>query len=921
MLHAELNDPPSAVGRVVAEWSFEQPGDLQGWRPNAHVAGAEVEEGVLRCRGSGSDPILELQPMLNLLADSGQVIELRLKADRDGMAEIFWSDTHQGKYGGFSQEKSTRFQVRGDQSWQVYRILPFWHLDRHIVRLRLDLYDGAKFEIDFLRISQIQPDPVTETLAFDFRNGGQGWSMLSGEALGADSGGLVVPWSSSADCLFSPRVSVNAESNTWVAVTMATSVGNRATLCFATDTTRGMQPLTFPVRSDGKRHVYNIDMLSAAQWKGRVVALGLRPGNASSDRSDPSTTRRPLAQVSSIVVGEDPLGAAQLEVVSFALDDPLPRAGRKTTLKAVLTNRGGSAVTNLHAKLKLSPGMTVSSVSPLGAVIPKLEFDEEATMTWVIVARRPTSGQAELRVQSDGSDLIQTTAALSFSAPPKGARLDYVPEPKPVRGPYEIGAYYFPGWKSASQWHPITRFPERKPVLGWYAEGSPEIADWHIKWAVEHGITYFAYDWYWSRGSRQLEHALHDGLFKARYRHLVKFCLLWANHNAPGTSSRDDCQAVARHWIQNYFRRPEYLQIEGKPVVIIFSTDRLSADLGSVEVKKSLEVMREECRQAGLPGLYLMACVADGGQARQAASEGYDAVTAYTWPGLGIRDDSLVAPFESLLEGYRNHWRNIAEASPIPLGLPVCGGWDSRPWHGDNNLVRYGRTPALFQRHLSDAKTFLDSLPADAPLRKFLLIEAWNEWGEGAYIEPQAEFGFGYLDAIRNVFVSGTGKHTDYAPPDLGLGPYDVPPAEPARTAWGAGAGLVEWINTMDLDRVHVDAGVLSCVTTGTDPALFGPPMQAKAAEFKRVILRMRLQKPLASSVVEKAQLFWRTSRLPESEANSMHFGVQLDGQWHEYSVPVSDSRRWRGIVTRLRLDPCNQRDVTVQVQEIRLAE
>jgi len=287
-------------------------------------------------------------------------------------------------------------------------------------------------------------------------------------------------------------------------------------------------------------------------------------------------------------------------------------------------------------------------------------------------------------------------------------RTGYVPEPKPVRGRYEVGVYYFPGWKSASQWHPIERFPERKPVLGWYREGDPEVADWHIKWAVEHGITFFAYDWYWNQGARQLEHALHDGYFKARYRHLLKFCLLWANHNPPRTSSLEDCLAVTRYWIENYFRRPEHLTIDGKPAVIIFSPHRLTEDLGSATVKKAFDAMRAECQRAGLKGLHLIACVGDAGGARRAAEEGYDAVTAYNWPGLGMTGTGNYAPFETLLAGYRRNWEHILEQSPIPLTpLPVCGGWDSRPWHGDNNLVRFGRTPELFQRHLQDAKRVL----------------------------------------------------------------------------------------------------------------------------------------------------------------------------------------------------------------------
>jgi hypothetical protein len=76
--------------------------------------------------------------------------------------------------------------------------------------------------------------------------------------------------------------------------------------------------------------------------------------------------------------------------------------------------------------------------------------------------------------------------------PPISGPTHYVPEPKPVRGPYEVGVYYFPGWTTANHWQPITPFPERRPMRGWYREGDPELADWQIKWAVEHGITFFA---------------------------------------------------------------------------------------------------------------------------------------------------------------------------------------------------------------------------------------------------------------------------------------------------------------------------------------------------------------------------------------------------------------------------------------------
>jgi hypothetical protein len=308
---------------------------------------------------------------------------------------------------------------------------------------------------------------------------------------------------------------------------------------------------------------------------------------------------------------------------------------------------------------------------------------------------------------------------------------------------------------------------------------------------------------------------------------------------------------------------------------------------------------------------------------------------------------SRYAPFETLLDGYRRQWEHIHEQSPIPLcPLPVCGGWDSRPWHGDNNLVRFGRTPELFRRHLLDARKFLEARQAIAPRGKdevhespsleesttirgtrgarpsnpagLVLIEAWNEWGEGSYIEPHKEFGFGYLDAIRSVFTDASAAHDDLTPADVGLGPYDVP-AQTFQAAWDFARDDAGWNNTMDLAGVRTVAGALTGRTTGRDPAFFGPPMQARASAFSAVIVRMKLERVGNRPFTDTAQLFWRTSRLPESEAQSARFPVQADGQWHDYRIAVGENRRWRDVITRLRLDPVNQPQVTVSIEAIRL--
>jgi len=1025
-LTACATDSPAAP-RIRAEWNFDAAGDFEGWRPNADLAEVVVTNGLLVCRAVGADPILELASPFALPASPWQYLEVRLRASHDGTAEWFWSNTAQGRYGGFSQEKSSRFQIRGDGTWHTWRVYPFWHPEREIVRLRFDLFDGAEFAVDAIRVGELdQPTPAAAP-EFAFTGSAERWQAVGECSAEPSPTGLVVRRTGADGFVLGPPVRLDAERNRFLSVRLSSPGGRYATLRFATDASPGLHRFAFPLTASVGEVTYHCDLLAAREWTGTVIALGLQPTD------EPGTT----TVLRSLDVTETPQGPPQLEVKSLGPEEAVPRAGRPTWLQAVVANTGAAVATNLSVAVALTRDGRAWTNLVLLEPGPRLSPGDERHFRWSFQADAAGPAQATLRVTAANAATVEAATTLSFAPSLNLEPSSYVPEPVPVRGPYEVGVYYFPGWKSAGQWEPIRGVPERRPMLGWYQEGNPEVADWHIKWAVEHGITFFAYDWYWSQGARQLEHALHDGFFHARYRHLLKFCLLWANHNAPGTHSPADCVEVTRYWIANYFGRPEHLQIEGKPVMIIFSPQRLTEDLGGDGVRRAFEAMRAECRQAGLGGLYLLACIGSVGEARRAFEEGYDAVTAYTWPGLGMSGDGLFAPFATILEGYRRQWEQLRDQGGLPLMTPVCGGWDSRPWHGLNNLVRYDRTPALFQQHLEDARRFIQGVevrspksedrgeagdtayrgsaapwqapaaavaaasPADPALHEpgrgrprprylrfkvaeqvrkdqaalheatvsggarllpshpdedrdvarrrprptgymastqglgpkgtfprpvapatplpLVLIEAWNEWGEGAYIEPQQEFGFGYLEAIRTVFTEAPHEHLDVTPADVGRGPYDVAAPPPSRTTWSFAEGNQGWAAGMHLTEARAVQGALEARTTGTDPAFFSPPLEVAASDDGVIELRMRLTPRDGRATEDQAQVFWRTRQLPESEATSIRFPVHPDGLWHEYRVPVAANPRWRGIVTRLRLDPCSRAEVTVSLDRLRL--
>ncbi|MCS6830950.1 MAG: glycoside hydrolase family 99-like domain-containing protein [bacterium] len=886
-------------------WQFGNPDVLQFWHANGEVADIRFEQGAMFFRTTGHDPMLEYLPLLNLPALPHQAVEIEMRASIPGEAELFWSNTSESPYGGFMPGKSTRFAVRGDRQWHTYRVFPFWQKEGRIVRLRFDPYGVGDFALRAIRIVRLEGLPLREgQREFVFRDGDSGWTAWRGIESRRDPGGGVQLQLLEPDGFFATRTGFEAQAFPYLTVRLRSASARQCTIVFATSEVYGIQQYTFDVLADGKPRLYNVDMMGAPAWSGEVVMLGIRPAPFTGD----------TIVLERLSLAAQPQGKAELHLVHFDIEDAAPRAGAPVMVALRMVNAGGEVARGVRATLKLPQGSRL--LQSLQQSPGNLPFGQEGEWRWRVLFSRSWQGTIQAQIRGANIAPMNTTAMVRVMPRLVQVTSRIVPAPSPVKPEYPVGVYYFPGWRSAGQWAPITRFPERKPVLGWYREGNPQVADWHIKWAVEHGITFFVYDWYWVQGARQLEHALHEGYFNSRYRRYLQFCLLWANHNPRGTSSYEDCVNLVRHWLKHYFHRPEYLRIDGKPVVIIFSPHDLRRDIGREGVKRSLDAMREECVRAGLKGLYILACVGGTGDAILAAREGYDAVTAYNWAYLGVVGDTKWASFDTLIDGYRQQWESIVQNVSIPLLPPISGGWDSRPWHGQNALVRYGRTPEKFKKHLQDALQLLQRYPQK--VLPMVLIEAWNEWGEGSYIEPHKEFGFGYLDAIREVFTSAPRTHADLTPADIGLPAPQVDIQLVSVPRWEFVRNTLGWDNGMYLHNPRIEKGALTAVTAGDDPAFFGPPVQVPASRYRRIRLRMRLE--TTDQIFEDTgQVFWTTSSVPESEASSVRFPVSVDGRWRDYMLNVSENLRWRGVVTRLRLDPCTRAGVRVQIALIEL--
>ena len=352
----------------------------------------------------------------------------------------------------------------------------------------------------------------------------------------------------------------------------------------------------------------------------------------------------------------------------------------------------------------------------------------------------------------------------------------YIPEPVPVKTSLLVGAHHCPLWEAdkPEMWANVVKHPERTPVLGFYSQENPEVSDWETKWAVEHGVSFFVYCWYRaSQGGPVKMHfgsAIHDALFKSRFVGKLKFTIMWENQSRGKAGVADEADLMTNllpFWIENYFKHPSYLKLDGKPLLFIYRPEFLIQDLGGeANVAKALDKMRQACREAGFDGLCVLGEYRglDPNHLKLMKRLGLDYTFAYCWhvQNNPKPDQAIAAQLSNI--------RRTQELGILPQVVTVSQGWSG--WRDEGSI--WIIPPADYETLLRKAKDFVATLPATELGSRLLLLDNWNEWGEGHYIAPYRQYGFGYLDAVRKVFSDAPEPHKDLVPEDIGLGPYDA---------------------------------------------------------------------------------------------------------------------------------------------------
>jgi glycosyltransferase involved in cell wall biosynthesis len=359
----------------------------------------------------------------------------------------------------------------------------------------------------------------------------------------------------------------------------------------------------------------------------------------------------------------------------------------------------------------------------------------------------------------------------------------YVPllrAPAPKNLPVRLIAFYLPQFhaiKENNEWwgQDFTEWTNVKPArpqfdghyqphipgeLGYYNLLDRDVQQRQIELAKLYGVGGFCFYYYWFAGHRLLEQPIENYLKDTTLDH--PFCLCWANENwsrrwdgkdselliAQKHSAEDDLAFAAD--VARYMKDDRYIRVDGKPLLLVYRPSLLPSAL------ETSERWREWFRDQGLGEIYL--AYTQSFEVEDPRKYGFDA--AIEFPPNNSAPPNITSEVDASesFGGTVYDWSVFLKRSQnykktaYRLFRSVCPSWDNTARRKNGGTVFLNSNPKDYQAWLENAvkETCGQSGSVD---ERLVFVNAWNEWAEGAHLEPDAKYGYAWLDATRKALT------------------------------------------------------------------------------------------------------------------------------------------------------------------------
>lgn len=330
----------------------------------------------------------------------------------------------------------------------------------------------------------------------------------------------------------------------------------------------------------------------------------------------------------------------------------------------------------------------------------------------------------------------------------------------------------FTEWTNVTRTKPLFRghYQPRLPRdLGFYDLRVSETREKQAELARYAGIEGFCYWHYWFAGRRMLDRPFREVVESGKPD--FPFCLCWANHSwyaktwDANTSDKlliEQTYPGEQDYVAHFyamlpaFKDKRYMKVDGRLIFGIFSPQDFSGYCKFSEIWNCL------AKENGLKGFFFFGFVPSTDVMKRTENMIYDAIVLSTVREGYIREDTFIGRFyrlviEKLKRPYAAEYGKYVKTSirlfKENIGCVPCiaPDFDHSPRSGRRALMFRNSSPEWWKMLCKETLKIVLSKENE---EKLIFIKAWNEWGEGNYMEPDQKFGRGYIEASREVFLS-----------------------------------------------------------------------------------------------------------------------------------------------------------------------
>ena len=469
------------------------------------------------------------------------------------------------------------------------------------------------------------------------------------------------------------------------------------------------------------------------------------------------------------------LEPARLQLVSVLASRSWRMTAPLRKIRTGISNAAGLLHGN-HAPRSISPVRLINLRMKLRAVRQAIAYSKAGRMLRPLLAFRsrivfkkaqtaPKSALTNTHSEAALAQVAGTPVPLNDTAmhvaPPVRLIAFYLPQFHPIPENDQFWGKGFTEWANVARATPqfVGHYQPRLPSdLGFYDLRLVEVQRQQVELAKLYGIGGFCFYFYWFGGKQLLERPVEQYLANPDLD--LPFCLCWANENWTRTwdglksevlieqphSLESDVRFI--HSLGKYLRDPRYIRVRGKPLIIVYRPSILASPA------EAAARWRSWCRENGIGEIFL--AYVQSFDLGDPADYGFDA--AIEFPPNSMKCPRYSGALTLLNPSFRGivyDWQFLRRRSDnystpsYKLFRGVCPSWDNEARRPGRGGVMIGSSPDEYRAWLKNA--IRDTVTRfEEPSDRLVFVNAWNEWAEGAYLEPDRRYGYAYLQATRD---------------------------------------------------------------------------------------------------------------------------------------------------------------------------